>query len=101
MSKKDQEINLGNGNNLEMKSSLTVTTYETLYLDDNGKRVAFEVNISSNFDKLDEKLRESAFNMMSSRYLGIVSYGDNPFSNCQPAPKRRWYQFWKSKTSDI
>jgi len=39
--------------------------------------------------------------MMSAKYLGRVSFGDNPFSQCQPIPKRRWYQFWKPKTLDI
>ena len=33
--------------------------------------------------------------MLSVKYLNRVSFGDNPFSQCLPAPKRRWYQFWK------
>jgi len=40
-------------------------------------------------------------NMISVKYLNRVSFGDNPFSQCLPAPKRRWWQFWKSKTVEI
>jgi hypothetical protein len=59
------------------------------------------VEISADFDTIPEEYQEVFLNMMSAKYLSRVSFGDNPFSQCQPAPKRKWYQFWKSKTLSI
>jgi hypothetical protein len=33
--------------------------------------------------------------MLTSKYINKVSFGDNPFSECKPLSKRKWYQFWK------
>ena len=102
MNKKETEINLGSGNNLEMRSSRLVKTYQTLYLitEDKGT-LSLSVEISADFDTIPEEYQEVFLNMMSAKYLSRVSFGDNPFSQCQPAPKRKWYQFWKSKTLSI
>jgi hypothetical protein len=102
MNKKETEINLGSGNNLEMRSSRLVKTFQTLYLitEDKGT-LSLSVEISADFDSIPEEYHEVFLNMMSAKYLGRVSFGDNPFSQCQPAPKRKWYQFWKSKNLSI
>jgi len=96
MKNKETEINLGSGNNLEMRSSRLVKTYQTLYLitEDKGT-LSLSVEISADFDSIPEEYQEVFLNMMSTKYLGRVSFGDNPFSQCQPTPKRKWYQFWK------
>jgi hypothetical protein len=96
MNKKETEINLGSGNNLEMRSSRLVKTYQTLYLitEDKGT-LSLNVEISADFDSIPEEYQEVFLNMMSAKYLGRVSFGDNPFSQCQPTPKRKWWQFWK------
>jgi hypothetical protein len=98
MSKKDAEINLGQGNNIEMKTSQIVSINDTLYLitPDIGS-VILSVKIEADFNTIPEKYNEVFLNMMSSKYLGRVSFGDNPFSQCQPAPKKTWWQFWKTK----
>ena len=99
---KETEINLGSGNNLEMRSSRLVNTHETLYLTTPDKgALSLSVEVSADFDTIPEEYQEVFLNMMSAKYLGRVSFGDNPFSQCQPIPKRRWYQFWKPKTLDI
>jgi hypothetical protein len=102
MKNKETEINLGSGNNLEMRSSRLVKTYQTLYLitEDKGT-LSLSVEISADFDTIPEEYQEVFLNMMSAKYLSRVSFGDNPFSQCQPAPKRKWYQFWRSKTLSI
>jgi hypothetical protein len=96
MKNKETEINLGSGNNLEMMSSRLVKTYQTLYLitEDKGT-LSLSVEISADFDSIPEEYQEVFLNMMSAKYLGRVSFGDNPFSQCQPTPKRKWWQFWK------
>ena len=99
MNKKETEINLGSGFNLEMKSARMVNTHQTLYLTTEDKgTLSLSVEISADFDSIPEEYQEVFLNMMSAKYLGRVSFGDNPFSQCQPAPKRKWYQFWKKKT---
>jgi hypothetical protein len=98
MNKKDTEINLGGGYNLDLRSAKIVNTHQTLYLTtpDSGT-LTLSVNISADFDGIPEEYHEVFLNMLSAKYLGRVSFGDNPFSQCQPAPKRKWYQFWKPK----
>jgi len=102
MSKKESEIFLGAGNNVTMKSSRLVSTYQTLYLTtpDDGT-ISMNIKIEADFDTIPEEYQEVFMNMISVKYLNRVSFGDNPFSQCLPAPKRRWYQFWKPKTIQI
>jgi hypothetical protein len=99
---KESEIFLGSGNNMTMKSSRLVSTYQTLYLTtpEDGT-ISMSVKIEADFDTVPEEYQEVFMNMISVKYLNRVSFGDNPFSQCLPAPKRRWWQFWKSKTVEI
>lgn len=95
---KDTEIFLGGGNNIEMKSSRMVTAHESLYLiTPTDGTISLSVKIDADFDTIPREYHEVFMNMMSVKYLNIVSFGDNPFSQCLPTPKRKWYQFWKSK----
>jgi hypothetical protein len=102
MKNKETEIFLGGGNNMEMKSSQYVYTYQTLHLTtpENGA-ISLNVEISADFNTIPQEYHEVFLNMMSAKYLGGVSFGDNPFSQCLPTPQRKWYQFWKSKTLSI
>ena len=102
MKNKDTEINLGSGNNMEMKSSRLVTTYQVLYLTtpEDGT-IPMTIKIEADFDTIPEEYQEVFMNMISVKYLNRVSFGDNPFSQCLPAPKRRWWQIWKSKTIEL
>ena len=102
MKNNEKEINLGNGNNLEMRSSQLVKTHQTLYLTTEDKgTLTLSIDIIADFDSIPEEYREVFLNMMAAKYLGRVSFGDNPFSQCQPVPKRKWYQFWRPKNLDI
>ena len=91
-----EEINLGSGNNLIMTTSKLVSCHEVLTLVVNGKRsISLDIKVQADFDTIPEEYHEIFLNMMTSKSCKAVSFGDNPFSKCQPAPKRRWYQFWK------
>lgn len=91
-----QEINLGSGNNLIMTTSKLVTCHEVLTLVVNGKKsISLDVKVEADFDTIPEEYHEIFLNMLTSKYCRTASFGDNPFSKCQPAPKRRWYQFWR------
>jgi hypothetical protein len=97
MSKKQTEIYLGGGANLIMNTSKLVTCNETLTLIVNGKGgIPLEIKIQADFDTVPEEYHEVFLNMMSAKYLKTTSFSDNPFSRCIPAPKKRWFQFWKN-----
>lgn len=91
-----EEINLGSGNNLIMTTSKLVTCHEVLTLVVNGKKsISLDIKVQADFDTVPEEYHEIFLNMMTSKYCKAVSFGDNPFSQCKPAPKKRWYQIWK------
>ena len=46
-------------------------------------------------NQVDEKYHEVFVNMLTSKYLGVASFGDNPFSKCEPPSKKKWWQIWK------
>jgi hypothetical protein len=96
MSKKENEIYLGGGTNLNFKASKIVTTHNTLKLITVGDgAMSLDVKIEADFDSIPEQYHEVFLNMISAKYLDSVSFGDNPFSLCVPTPKKKWYQFWK------
>jgi hypothetical protein len=37
--------------------------------------------------------------MVSAKYIDSVSFGDNPFSQCIPQPKKKWWQIWKASVN--
>jgi len=95
MAKKETEVYLGGGNNLNMKSSQLVTLNQTLTLvTPTGGAHQLSVKIEADFDTIPAEYHEVFLNMLSAKYLSTVSYGDNPFSQCLPAPTKRWWQFW-------
>jgi hypothetical protein len=98
MAKKETDIYLGGGSNINVKTASIVSVQNSLKLitPDDGV-ITLDIKIESDFDSIPVKYHEVFLNMVSAKYLDAVSFGDNPFSLCTPAPKRKWYQFWKSK----
>jgi hypothetical protein len=90
------EIFFGGGNNLIIQTSKNVQLRETLVLF-NGieEPIELDVKIIADFNTIPEKYHEVFLNIMSSKYYNRVSFGDNPFSQCVPPKKKKWYQFWK------
>lgn len=96
MSKLDNEIYLGSGNNLIMNTSRLITCHETLTLVVNGKGgIPLDIKIQADFDTIPEQYHEIFLNMMAAKYCKTVSFSDNPFSQCRNTIKKRWWQFWK------
>jgi hypothetical protein len=96
MKENKSEIYLGGGNNLVMNTSKLITCHETLTLVTMGDgAIQLEIKVQADFDTIPEKYHEIFLNMISAKYLKTTSFGDNPFSQCLPAPKKRWWQFWK------
>jgi len=90
------EIYLGGGTNLNCKTTQIVSTHNTLRLITAGDgAIDLDVKIEADFDTIPDKYKEVFMNMLTAKYCDKVSFGDNPFSLCVPAPKKRWYQIWK------
>ena len=90
------EIYLGGGSNLTVQSSQNVELKETLVLMNGSiEPIQLDIKIIADFSSIPEQYPEVFLNMMTSRYYGRASFGDNPFSQCLPPKRKRWYQFWK------
>jgi hypothetical protein len=82
---------------LNVKTTTMVKLNEQLVVETEEGPVLLNVEISADFNTIDKKYHEIFFNVLTSKYLNKVSFGDNPFSECKPVQKRKWYQFWKAK----
>ena len=91
------DVFLGNGSNLTIQTSKNVELVETLCLMDGNETINLDVKIIANFENIPEKYHEVFLNMMTTKYYGRVSFGHNPFSQCLPPKKKKWWQFWKAK----
>ncbi len=100
MGKKENELYLGGGANINVKAAKVVTLHNNLKLITIGEgAVSLDVKIEADFDSIPEKYHEVFLNMLSAKYLDTVSFGDNPFSMCVPPPKKKWWQFWKTSVN--
>ena len=96
MEKKNAEVYVG-GSYLNVQTAQIVETKNILKLKtSDDKYVNLEIKITADFNTIPEKYHEVFMNIISAKYLDSVSFGDNPFSMCQPPPKKKWWQFWKA-----
>jgi hypothetical protein len=91
----NKEVNLGSGNNMLVTTAKLVSLNETLVVLHEGRSIELNVTVQANFAEVSDIYHEVLFNMMTSRYTSRASFGDNPFSQCVPISKKRWWQFWK------
>lgn len=82
---------------ITIKTAPLVKLYEhfTLITDDGA--IDLKVEIQADFEGIPEKYFEVFVNMLSAKYAKTVSFGANPFSECQAPEKVRWYQFWRRR----
>ena len=100
MAKKENDIYLGGGSNINVKKASIVTVYNSLKLiTPHDGAITLDIKIEADFDTIPEKYHEVFLNMVSAKYIDSVSFGDNPFSQCIPAPKKKWWQFWKASVN--
>jgi hypothetical protein len=97
MSKTEGEFHLGNGDFMNIKSSQIVKLKEQFVVYTEEGPVYLNAEVHADFAEIPEKYHEIFFNVLAAKYMNKVSYGDNPFSQCRPMVKRKWYQFWKPK----
>ena len=88
--------NLGNTYvNLKQVNVLTLNEEFTVYTESGP--ISLKTEIEADFSDIPVEYHEVFLNLLTAKYLNKVSFGDNPFSQCKPVIKRKWYQFWKSK----
>lgn len=89
-------INIG-PDYLNVKTSTIVKLNEHFVVLTEEGPIDLTVDISADFMNIPEKYHEVFLNVLTSKYMNKVSFGDNPFSECRPIVKRKWWQFWKSE----
>lgn len=92
-----REVQLNNSDFINVRTSKLVELENILYVTHTNGPVKLKVKISADFNEVPEKYHEIFLNVITSKYLGSVSFGENPFSECSPMKKRKWYEFWKEK----
>lgn len=93
----NSEYHFGGSDRVNIKTSTVVklNEYFTVHTEDGPFDLTAE--ITADFGSIPEKYHEVFMNVLTSKYLNKVSFGENPFSECKPVVKRKWWQFWKSK----
>jgi hypothetical protein len=90
-----EEIFLGAGSTVNVRTSSNVELRETLQLIDRGQIIHLDVVITTDFKTIPSEYHEVFLNMLTTKYYGKVSFGDNPFSKCLPPKEKKWWRFWK------
>jgi hypothetical protein len=90
------EFNLGN-DYVNVKASSIVTLHEHFTVFTEEGPVDLKVDIKADFVDIPKKYHEVFMNVLTAKYINKVSFGENPFSECRPVIKRKWYKFWKNK----
>ena len=97
MNQNNTDFHIGNGSYINIQTSSIVKLNEQFIVHTEDGPIQLTVDIIADFAKIDKKYHEIFFNVLASKYLNRASFGDNPFSECKPIVKRKWWQFWKTK----
>lgn len=92
----NSDYNLGD-KYVSVKTATIVKLSEVFIVQTLDGPIALEVEIKADFQHIPKKYHEVFINVLTSKYANKVSFGDNPFSECKPIVRRKWWQFWKSK----
>jgi hypothetical protein len=90
-----KEQHLGSGNNTTYETAKLYTITNTVAVKNKGEWIDLNVKIQVDLSQVDEIYHEIFINLLTSKYMGVASFGDNPFSRCEPINKKHWWQFWK------
>ena len=97
---KKAEYSIGH-ENISIKASTTVKLSEYFEIQTQDGPIDVIAKIECDFADIPDKYHEIVLNLLTSKYLNKVSCGDNPFSECKPIIKRKWWEFWKEKYIQI
>lgn len=91
-----EDFHLGATSYVNVKASTLVRLNEEFHLFTEEGPVRMIAEIKVDFAGIPQKYHEICLNVLTSKYLNKVNFGDNPFSECKPVVKRKWWQFWKT-----
>ena len=83
--------------NVNVKTATTVNMSEQFTLTTSDSTYDLIVNISADLSGVPVEFHEVFVNMLTSKYINKVSFGDNPFSQCLNNKKNNWWKFWNKK----
>lgn len=101
MNNKSNEYHIGNGSYINIQTSSLVKMQEQFIVYTDDGPISLTVDIVADFETIDKNYHEIFLNVLSSKYLNKVSYGENSFSQCKPIIKRKWWQFFKPKFVEL
>jgi len=91
------EYNL-NADHINVRASTIVKLHQYLtVIQSNGAPLDLKVDITADLVDIPEQYHEVILNVMTSKYLGKVSFSDNPFSKAYSPIKHKWWNIWKIK----
>lgn len=82
---------------INVKTSTIIKLYEIFTVISDKGPVSLKVDITADFNDIPEEYHEVFLNVLTAKYLNKVNFGTNPFSECKPVLKKRWWQFWKTE----
>lgn len=85
------------GITVNVKTTKLVNLYEVFTVITEDGPVDLRVSVSADFNEIPEKYHEIFLNVLTAKYLNKVNFGANPFSECKPIVKKKWWQFWKAE----
>jgi hypothetical protein len=82
---------------INIRTSTIVSLNEEFSVFTQEGPLTLSVQITADLVNIPEKYHEVFLNVLTSKYCNKVSFGENPFSECKPIKKRKWWQFWKTE----
>lgn len=91
------DLHLGAASYVNIKASTLVRLQEQFEIFTENGPIKMVAEVSVDFVGIPQQYHEICLNVLTSKYLNKVNFGDNPFSQCKPVVKRKWWQFWKNR----
>jgi hypothetical protein len=90
-----KEQHLRSGNNTTYETAKLYTINNTVVVKDKYDWINLNVKIQVDLSEVDEKYHEIFVNVLTSKYMGVASFGDNPFSLSKSVNNKQWWEIWK------
>lgn len=91
------DLHLGGTSYVNIKASTLVRVHEVFEIFTSEGPIKMVAEVSVDLANIPQNYHEICLNVLTSKYLNKVNFGDNPFSDCKPVVKRKWWQFWKNQ----
>lgn len=89
------DFTIGDDYSINVKTSTVVKMTEFFTVVTDKGPITLPVEVTSDFNQIPEEYHEVFLNVLTSKYMNKVNFGTNPFSECKPYEKRKWWQFWR------